>query len=133
MFNQSSEAETIIVTGPLVSEAKKERLGKKGARFLAVPLIDGRIDLKKLTTVLGEMEITSVLVEGGGGIVGSALRAGIVDKIHFFYAPKILGGDDGVPICRGKGPELMRNCTPIRDVQVHNFGDDIMVEGYVQN
>ena len=133
VLNLDSLAATTIVTGPLISKDKKERLAQMGVRFLTVPLHDGRIDLRRLTRALGEIGVTSVLVEGGGGLIGSVFRAGIVDKIHFFYAPKILGGDDGVPICRGKGADEMKNCRPVKDVQVHNFGDDIMVEGYVQN
>ncbi len=131
VWNLDSNAATTIVTGPLVSEEKKERLGQKGAHFLTVPLVDDRLDLKRLMIALGKMDVTSILVEGGGGLIGSAFRADIVDKIHFFYAPKILGGDDGVPICRGEGPDFMKNCIRVNDVQVHKFGHDIMVEGYI--
>ncbi|MGD9333343.1 MAG: dihydrofolate reductase family protein, partial [Desulfobacterales bacterium] len=79
---------------------------------------------------LGAEEMISVLIEGGGGVSGSALRAGIVDKINFFFAPKLLVGDDGVPICRGVGSEMMQDSLSIRDVSVHRFGEDLMVEGY---
>jgi diaminohydroxyphosphoribosylaminopyrimidine deaminase/5-amino-6-(5-phosphoribosylamino)uracil reductase len=131
VLNLKSDATTTIVTGPLDSNEKKDRLAQRGAHILTLPLVDGRIDLKQLSVALGDMGVTSILMEGGGGLIGSALRSGIVDKIQFFYAPKILGGDDGVPICRGEGPDLMENCVPIKDVQVHRIGPDIMVEGYV--
>jgi diaminohydroxyphosphoribosylaminopyrimidine deaminase/5-amino-6-(5-phosphoribosylamino)uracil reductase len=131
VLNLESEAATTIVAGPKVPDEKKERLVKKGVYILTVPLLGDRIDLKRLTTALAEKGVTSILVEGGGGLIGSALRTGIVDKIHFFYAPKILGGDDGVPICRGEGPDLMGNCIPIKNMQVHIFDPDIMVEGYI--
>ena len=131
VLNLTSDAETTIVVGPLASDEKKERLVQKGARILTVPLLGDHIDLKALTIALAEKGVTSILVEGGGGLIGAALRTGIVDKIHFFYAPKILGGDDGVPICRGEGPDLMKDCVSIRDVQVHRFDADIMVEGYI--
>ncbi len=49
----------------------------------------------------------------------------------FFYAPRILGGDDGVPICSGAGPELMSESIPLKDIDVRRFGDDIMIEGYI--
>ena len=48
------------------------------------------------------MNITSLLIEGGGRVVHSALAAGIVDKVFLFYAPKILGGNDGFPMCADK-------------------------------
>jgi diaminohydroxyphosphoribosylaminopyrimidine deaminase/5-amino-6-(5-phosphoribosylamino)uracil reductase len=42
-----------------------------------------------------------------------------------------MGGDDGVPVCRGPGPELMIECLPVRDINVRQFGDDVMIEGYI--
>ena len=66
-------------------------------------------------------------------VVGLALdpfSAGIVDKCMFFYAPKIYGGNDGVPICAGKGPATMAGCMGLRDMTVSHFDPDILVEGY---
>jgi diaminohydroxyphosphoribosylaminopyrimidine deaminase/5-amino-6-(5-phosphoribosylamino)uracil reductase len=81
---------------------------------------------------LGAMGITSVLVEGGSRVIASALNSGIVDKIYFFYAPKILGGDDGIPICRGTGRQLMKDSLRVKNVRVRRFDDDVMVEGYIR-
>ena len=81
---------------------------------------------------LGSMSIISLLIEGGGRIIASALRAGIVDKIMFFYAPKILGGDDGVAICRGAGAAVMADAIRVKDIAVQRFGDDVLIEGYIE-
>ncbi len=78
---------------------------------------------------LGQMEITSLLIEGGSRVLASALRAGIVDRCAFFYAPKILGGDDGVPVCSGPGPDRMADCVKLTDVHVRRLGDDISDRG----
>lgn len=126
-----SDSDTILITGPLVSSDKKTRLEKKGVRIIESPVSDGLIDLDRLMDLLGSLGITSLLIEGGGRVFASALSAGIVDKVIFFYAPKILGGDDGIPICKGPGVELMDNCIPVKDIRVRRFGDDIMVEGYL--
>jgi diaminohydroxyphosphoribosylaminopyrimidine deaminase / 5-amino-6-(5-phosphoribosylamino)uracil reductase len=123
---------TIIVTGPVVPEEKKRRLEKKGVRILSSSLKEGRIDLDRLMAAIGATEVTSLLVEGGGRVIASSFRDGIVDKVIFFFAPKILGGDDGVPICRGPGPELMEDCQLIKRMQVHRIGEDVMIEGYVR-
>jgi diaminohydroxyphosphoribosylaminopyrimidine deaminase/5-amino-6-(5-phosphoribosylamino)uracil reductase len=64
-------------------------------------------------------------------VISSALSAGIVDKIIFFFAPKILGGDDGVPICKGAGAASMSSCIPVKDINVLRFDDDVMIEGYI--
>ncbi len=126
-----SDAETIIVTGDAIDADKKARVEKTGARVIQSPLRDGGIDPEPLMDRLGALGIASVLVEGGGGVIASMLKAGVPDKINFFYAPKILGGDDGIPICRGPGPDLMKDSTPVSSVAVHRFGDDVMIEGYL--
>ena len=92
---------------------------------------DGRIDLKAMVQLLGNRGITSLLIEGGARVAAAALKAGIVDKTLFFYAPKILGGDDGIPMCSGPGPELMSQCLQVKHVRVTMVGDDILVEGYM--
>jgi diaminohydroxyphosphoribosylaminopyrimidine deaminase/5-amino-6-(5-phosphoribosylamino)uracil reductase len=129
-----SDSATILVTAPVskASEKKRVRLEKKGVRIVESPLKQGRIDLDKLMTRLGADRITSLLIEGGGEVFASALAAGIVDKIFFFYAPKILGGDDGAPICRGIGPERMDQCVHVRDMDVHRYGSDVLIEGYIE-
>ena len=93
---------------------------------------EGRIDLDRLMDRLGQMGVTSILIEGGGRTLGSAFRAGIVDKVFFFYAPLISAGDDGVPICSGAGAETMRGCIRLERIRTRRFGDDVLIEGYVK-
>ncbi len=123
-------AGTVIVCGPEPPADKRSAIEKTGARVLEAPLSGGRIDMARLMPFLGEMGITSLLIEGGGTVLGSAFAAGIVDKVTFFYAPRILGGDDGVPVCRGRGPERMADALRLVDVSVRRFDGDVMIEGY---
>ncbi|MCB2166108.1 MAG: bifunctional diaminohydroxyphosphoribosylaminopyrimidine deaminase/5-amino-6-(5-phosphoribosylamino)uracil reductase RibD [Deltaproteobacteria bacterium] len=129
VLTQASTAETIVVTSPDVSAAKRQPFIDNGVRVMDCRCREGRIDLTALMKQLGAEGIASVLIEGGSRVSGSALRSGIVDKLYFFYAPKLLGGDDGVPICRGPGPERMQDCLNIADMIVHRFGRDVMLEG----
>ncbi len=131
LLNQASEAKTYIITGPAIPEKKRDQIERLGARVIQTPLKKGGIDIELLMNRLGEMTVTSLLIEGGGKIIASALAAGIVDKVNLFYAPKILGGNDGVPVCRGKGPEKMNDSIRVKDVRLHQFGEDIMLEGYL--
>lgn len=131
ILNLDSESETILVTGEAVSEKKKAAFKDRSVRVLETPLKNGRIDLDLLMTRLGDIGITSLLIEGGSRVISSALHSRIVDKVCFFYAPKILGGDDGIPICSGPGPDFMRQCIPIRNTEVHRFGEDVMIQGYI--
>lgn len=132
VLHQASAADTILVAGKGVGHNKKTVLEKAGVRVIEASLKNNRIDMASLLVQLGAMGISSLLIEGGSRVLASAFRAGIVDKVQFFYAPKILGGDDGVPICRGPGAELMSQSVALKDISVHLFGDDVLIEGYVE-
>jgi len=131
LLRLDSDSDTIIITGHSVSEDKKARIEQQGAKIIVSPVKDGLIDLDILMDRLGALGITSLLIEGGSRVIASALSAGIVEKIFFFFAPKILGGDDGVPICKGQGADLMKNCIPVKDINVRQFGKDVMIQGYI--
>ncbi|MCP4353507.1 MAG: bifunctional diaminohydroxyphosphoribosylaminopyrimidine deaminase/5-amino-6-(5-phosphoribosylamino)uracil reductase RibD [Desulfobacterales bacterium] len=133
LLGLNSDSGTIIIVGDSVSENKKAEIENMGARVIESPLKNGLIDLDFSMDNLGAMGITSLLIEGGSRVIASAFAAGIVDKIFFFYAPKILGGDDGVPVCKGHGPALMSDSIAVKNISTRRFGDDIMVEGYIEN
>jgi diaminohydroxyphosphoribosylaminopyrimidine deaminase/5-amino-6-(5-phosphoribosylamino)uracil reductase len=65
--------------------------------------------------------------------MASVLSSGIADKLLLFYAPKLSGGDDGIPICSGPGPEKMADCIRVQDIDVRRFGEDVMLEGYFRH
>lgn len=133
MLTQASDAPTYVVCGPAVTETDKVRLSAAGAKIIQQTGLDSDgIDLRALMPQLAQMGITSLLIEGGGRVAGSALAAGIVDKVALFYAPKLLGGDDGVPMCRGQGPELMCDARALHEVSIERVGEDILIQGYLQ-
>ncbi len=127
-----SESETYIICGASAPEDRRRALEKAGARIIEAPLSDHGIALDPLMERLGAMGITSLLIEGGGRIVASAFREKIVDRIYFFYGPKVLGGNDGIPVCRGPGPDRLADAISICNVRVHRFDDDVLIEGDVQ-
>jgi diaminohydroxyphosphoribosylaminopyrimidine deaminase/5-amino-6-(5-phosphoribosylamino)uracil reductase len=127
----ASNAKTWVVCGHDVDKAKKSAVIQKGARVIEVNHGQRHIDLNMLMDQLARENITSLLIEGGGQVIGSALATGIVDKLCFFYAPKILGGDDGIPICSGVGPKMMKDSIKVKQLYVHRLGDDVMIEGYI--
>jgi diaminohydroxyphosphoribosylaminopyrimidine deaminase/5-amino-6-(5-phosphoribosylamino)uracil reductase len=94
---------------------------------------DGRPDLRKVLTLLGEMEITSLLIEGGALVNWTALAAGIVDKVFLYYAPKILAGTGAVPFASGTGFRRMSEAAHVKHVSIHHFGEDFAVEGYLHD
>jgi len=133
ILNLNSSAATILVTGDAIPEKKKEWLLDKGIKVITAPLKHGMINLPTLINRLGYIGITSLLIEGGSRVSASALREQIVDKILFLYGPKIMGGNDGIPIFNGPGPDHMRQCIQIRRMRVLQLEEDFMVEGYVDN
>ncbi|MGB5157377.1 bifunctional diaminohydroxyphosphoribosylaminopyrimidine deaminase/5-amino-6-(5-phosphoribosylamino)uracil reductase RibD [Desulfobacterium sp. N47] len=134
VLNKNSDSDTIMVMSNHAPDKavlqKKNRLEEKGIKIIESPAENNLINLDILMDTLGLMGITSLLIEGGSRVIASAFSQKIVDKIFFFYAPKILGGD-GVSICRGPGPALMRDCLPVKEVGIQKFGDDILIEGYI--
>jgi diaminohydroxyphosphoribosylaminopyrimidine deaminase / 5-amino-6-(5-phosphoribosylamino)uracil reductase len=132
MLNQASNAPTYVVCGPEASEMDRRRLTAAGARILETSIRKGHIDLNALMRQLGQMGITSLLIEGGAQVAGSALAADIVDKVIIFYAPKLLGGEDGIPLFRGQGAAHMKDALTIQDMTVEMVEEDFMVQGYIR-
>ncbi len=126
-------AGTLIVTAPALSSSRKAgEIKKSGAQVLAAPLKKGLIDLKALMKKLGARGIASLLIEGGSEINASALAAGIVDKVLFFYAPKIIGGRNSIHVVGGSGAQKISGAVEISGMEVRRIGSDFLVSGYVK-
>jgi diaminohydroxyphosphoribosylaminopyrimidine deaminase/5-amino-6-(5-phosphoribosylamino)uracil reductase len=83
--------------------------------------------------VLGELrrrEVQGLLIEGGAGVAGAFLRAGLVDKASFFIAPLLLGAD-ALGAVGGAGPLTVAEAARLRQVEVARHGDDVEVTGYL--
>ena len=130
VLNNDSPAMTLMAVGDRVSPERLKRINKENVSILVCPIKDGRIDLIALMHGLVKKSITSILVEGGATLMGSMIRERLIDKYYFFQAPKILGGDDGIPMALGPGPERIRECLNLRDIRTRRFGSDMMIRGY---
>jgi diaminohydroxyphosphoribosylaminopyrimidine deaminase/5-amino-6-(5-phosphoribosylamino)uracil reductase len=97
------------------------------------PTIDGRPDLERVLANLGEREITSLIIEGGAMVNWAALSAGVVDKIFFYYAPKILAGTGSIPFALGAGYRRISEAAYVKSLVLHRFGEDFAVEGYLRD
>lgn len=89
-----------------------------------------RGDLRGILRELGSRSLQSVLVEGGSAIAGEFVDAGLVNKVTFFIAPKIVGGIDAVSAVGGKGIEMMSDALELERTTVVQHGRDIEVTGY---
>ena len=99
----------------------------------AVKSADNRPDMRALIKRLGELEITSLLIEGGALINWAALSSGIVDKVFLFYSPKILAGTGAVPFASGEGFRHMTEAAQVKSFRIHRFGEDFAIEGYLKD
>jgi diaminohydroxyphosphoribosylaminopyrimidine deaminase/5-amino-6-(5-phosphoribosylamino)uracil reductase len=89
--------------------------------------------LREVLKELGRRQITSVLLEAGAELNWAALDADIVDKVFLYYAPKILGGTESLPMAGGRGVRAMKDALTVKNIQVHKFGPDFAVEGYLHD
>jgi diaminohydroxyphosphoribosylaminopyrimidine deaminase/5-amino-6-(5-phosphoribosylamino)uracil reductase len=120
---------TIVVTHVSSPEGKKASLMQKGVSFLGYE--GKRLDLAWLMKELHAMGIISVLVEGGSSLNSSCLEAGIVDKAIFYIAPKIIGGKESFPAVGGAIFRRLDNAYRMARTEVRRVGDDIVIEGYL--
>jgi diaminohydroxyphosphoribosylaminopyrimidine deaminase/5-amino-6-(5-phosphoribosylamino)uracil reductase len=122
---------TIIVVGEKAPRARIARIVRSGAVILKAKTKGGRIDLKKLMVELGEDKITSVMIESGGTLAASALAEGIVDKVLFFIAPKIIGGKAAPTPVAGAGFKRLSQAINLKSARVRMLGEDVLIEGYI--
>jgi diaminohydroxyphosphoribosylaminopyrimidine deaminase / 5-amino-6-(5-phosphoribosylamino)uracil reductase len=101
----------------------------KSARAVSPSSVD---EWQDILAGLGKENITALLIEGGGELAAEALNAGIVNKIEFHIALKILGGKDSRPVVGGKNPLTLDDAKFLRDYKLETVGDDIIISGYIK-
>jgi diaminohydroxyphosphoribosylaminopyrimidine deaminase/5-amino-6-(5-phosphoribosylamino)uracil reductase len=121
---------TILATTEQAPKDKLERLEKKGVRVLILDSKEGRVDLKSCLSKLGEMGMTTLMVEGGSGINGSFLDEGLADKILLFFSPKLMGDTQAVGMFGGRGADHLSEASSLKDLRLKKIGTDILLEGY---
>jgi diaminohydroxyphosphoribosylaminopyrimidine deaminase/5-amino-6-(5-phosphoribosylamino)uracil reductase len=126
----SSDGRDLLVFTTAADDAKKAELESNGVRVETVPApADGRPDLAAVLRRLAELEIISVMIEGGSTVNGAALSAGVVDKVFLYYAPEILGAANAVPFA----PDTALQQIKVNVKHMHRFGEDFAVEGYLRD
>jgi diaminohydroxyphosphoribosylaminopyrimidine deaminase/5-amino-6-(5-phosphoribosylamino)uracil reductase len=128
-LSPSSQLATTALQAPVIvfgnKPAPKELLQK------GVEVVNSeRGDLAAVLRELGSRSMQSVLVEGGAAIAGEFLDAGLVNKVTFFIAPKIVGGTEAPSAVGGRGIEMMSEALELERVTVVQHGNDIEVTGY---
>ncbi|MCX5718054.1 MAG: bifunctional diaminohydroxyphosphoribosylaminopyrimidine deaminase/5-amino-6-(5-phosphoribosylamino)uracil reductase RibD [Nitrospirae bacterium] len=125
--------ETVIIAKrSQKSEVRSQKLSALSNKGVKIIDYDGeRVDLSWLMKKLGEMGITSLLLEGGSSLNSHALEYGIVDKVMFFIAPKIIGGKESFPSVGGKTFRKLSEAHQLKNITLKRIGEDILIEGYI--
>ena len=92
-------------------------------------LVAGPLD-EELARLAGK-EVQSLLLEGGPTLAGAFLRAGLIDKLLLFVAPKLVGGDDAPPLFAGPGARSLAEAVPVGELEVEELGDDLLLTAYL--
>lgn len=122
----------IIAVGNNYDTEKAKRLTQMGAEIIEVPDNNGKVSLTHLMDKLGEMKISSILLEGGGTLNFSALREGIVDMVISFVSPMIIGGAQSKTPVEGKGFENIEDAIFLEDVHIKEYCSDCLIYGHVR-
>lgn len=117
----SCKNDVLVVTTSAGSPERRKRLESKGVRVEVLEAADGRTDLASVPRLLAKEKYLSLMIEAGSRVNWTALESGIADKIFFYYAPKILGGMQSLPVAGGIGRRRRADAILFRDVQVHSI------------
>ncbi|MBI4524739.1 MAG: bifunctional diaminohydroxyphosphoribosylaminopyrimidine deaminase/5-amino-6-(5-phosphoribosylamino)uracil reductase RibD [Deltaproteobacteria bacterium] len=130
LFHQREPEKTIVVTGPRAPLKKIQTIRSLGSQVWSFQTREGGIPFAPVLKKLGRMGLLSIMIEGGAVTATRALRERVVDKVLFFYAPKLIGGD-GKPMLESLNIKKMRFCRQLKNVTIQRFGKDFLVSGYL--
>jgi len=127
---QTAENDVLVLCSAAEDQTRRA-LEAKGIRVQQISATkDGRPDFAAIVQRLGELEITSLLIEGGALVNGASLASGEVDKVFLYYAPKIFG-QGAVPFIADEALHGKAQC--VRRFELHRFGEDFALEGYLRD
>lgn len=126
----AKEVETIIATCE-VDESKHEAYQKAGCKTVVVGRLDNHVNLVELITVLGNMNIDSIMLEGGSTLNWSALQYKTVDSIQVYIAPKLFGGSNAKSPIGGLGINVPSSAIKLTEPKITSLGEDLLLESEV--
>lgn len=129
---KSCQQDVLAVTTSAASPERRKRLEAAGVRVEVIERSDGRVDLAGVAGLLARERYLSLMIEAGSRVNWAALESGMVDKIFFYYAPKILGGMHSLPVAGGVGRRRRKDALLFRNVKLHPIGtDEFAVEAWL--
>ncbi|MCR5537656.1 MAG: bifunctional diaminohydroxyphosphoribosylaminopyrimidine deaminase/5-amino-6-(5-phosphoribosylamino)uracil reductase RibD [Lachnospiraceae bacterium] len=120
-----------IIATAVSDEAKLAPFREAGCEIITIPKHASSIDLKLLMKELGDRKIDSVILEGGATLNAAALKAGIVNRVQAYIAPKIFGGETAKTPVAGEGVDSPSDAYMLGEPSVTYLGGDILLESEV--
>lgn len=125
--------DVLIATTSAASPERRAALERRGVEVVVLDGPDGRTSLRAVIELLAARNYLSLMIEAGSKLNWAALESGIVDKIFFYYAPKILGGTQSLPVAGGIGRRRRSDALLFRDVKLHPISrNEFAVEAWLQ-
>ncbi len=130
---ETCSSDVLVVCTSAAPEARRKALEERGARVLICDGKGGRTDIAQVVDWLARERYLSLMIEAGSRVNWSALESGVVDKIFFYYAPKILGGMESLPVAGGAGRKRRKDAIRFHDVKLHPIPpDEFAVEAWIE-
>jgi diaminohydroxyphosphoribosylaminopyrimidine deaminase / 5-amino-6-(5-phosphoribosylamino)uracil reductase len=124
------EAPLLVIAGPHAEAERIEVLRQSGVEVLVLAEEEaGRPSLSTVMNELGSRQMTNVLVEGGASVLGSLFDQRLVDMVHVFVGPSVIGGEHAWPAVAGLGCEALSDALRMVDPQMRQVGQDVYVSG----
>jgi diaminohydroxyphosphoribosylaminopyrimidine deaminase/5-amino-6-(5-phosphoribosylamino)uracil reductase len=130
ILNTTSRGKIIIFTKKPAESRKAAMLKKANVDVIFLPGSSSSISLKRVLVWLGQHEISSVLVEGGGRLHTSFLDQRLADKVFISLSPKLIGGEKSPSLFQGTGVKFVKDALQLRKIRTYQIENDIILEGY---
>lgn len=122
----------LIFAGPHAEPSQVLQLRERGCEVLVCPAVDRNQRLVNLLDELGRRDLTNVLCEGGSRLLGTLFDLKMIDEVHAFIAPKLIGGENPFTPIAGEGYLNMPSAPQLQDATIEILGDNVHVNGLIE-
>ncbi len=127
----TTAGQTLLFTGAAASPEKVQALRAHGVEVITLEDVSSRIPLGPVMDTLGKREIMSLMIEGGAEVAAAAVEEGLVDKVVFFVAPRLIGGRDAPSLLGGRGVASLSQAWRVHRLEIERLGSDLLISGYL--
>lgn len=131
LFKRIQSKNCVMATTTKASKAKRRFLEKKGVSVIECPAKNARVNMKWLFRKLYKLGVRKLLIEGGAQVVGCALKENLVDRVHVYVAPKILGDDTALSAVAGRKVKRIDQSIGLKNMAVKRIGPDLFIQADV--